>query len=76
MSEQKTTEELLTEINERLGNLVALMAAQHVAGLGQKDAVEKLGAIGLSAAAINEATGIPKGTVSPILSRAKKAKKR
>lgn len=76
MSEDKTTEGLLTEINERLGHLVALAAAQQVSGLKQKEAVEKLGAIGMSANAISEATGFDKGSVGPILSRAKNAKKR
>ena len=56
--------ELLSQINERLGQLVALTAATHVAGLSQREAVEKLGAVGLTAKTISEITGFPLTSVA------------
>lgn len=74
MSVDDATIELLTEINERLRQLLALTAATQVSGLSQREAVEKLGSVGLSAKSISEITGFPVTSVAPALSRAKKGK--
>ncbi len=66
---------ILEQVHEKLRWLVSLTAASHVAGLSQKEAVEKLGAFGMSAKAISEITGYPETSVAPALSRAKKADK-
>lgn len=66
---------LLEQVHEKLRWLVSLTAASHVAGLSQKEAVEKLGVIGLPAKAISELTGYPVTSVAPALSRSKAKKK-
>ena len=62
----------LAEINDRLGQLVALTAANSVAGLNQKKAIEKLGALGFDANSIATMTGYPKTSVAHTLSNLKK----
>jgi DNA-directed RNA polymerase specialized sigma24 family protein len=69
VKEEASLVELLERIESRLGQLVALTAAPQISGLKQKDAVERLGAIGLSAKEIAELTGYAVTSVAPVLSR-------
>ncbi|HJM88196.1 MAG TPA: hypothetical protein QF624_01055 [Dehalococcoidia bacterium] len=61
--------EVLEQINERLGQLIALEAAAATEGLKQSDAVKKLGGLGVDARSISDATGYKLTSVAPVLSR-------
>lgn len=73
MTDERTLK-VLTEINERLGQLVSLTADGAVADLSQRGAVEKLGSLGFDAKSIAAITGYPVTSVAPALSRYKRGR--
>lgn len=76
MNSNEGVVKLLEQINERLGQLVALTAAARIANLSQKDSVETLGSAGLDARAISDITGYSLSSVAPVLSRSRGTNKK
>ena len=68
-----TSEEILERIDMHLRALVALAAATALDGMTQSQKIERLARAGLDARTISEATAIPMTTVSPALSKLRKA---
>lgn len=70
---EKTERQLLTEISEKLDNLIGIMAIQ---GRDKDEQVKILTSLEFSNALISKVTGIPKGTVDTTRARIKKGKKK
>ncbi len=68
-----SSDELLERIDRRLQILIALESSRTLDGLTQTQKIERLARLGLDARLISDATGIPLTTVSPVLSKMKKA---
>lgn len=69
------SDEILTQINEKLDQLVKLTAANAVKGMKQAEAIVVLGAAGLDRNLIAAILGTTPGTVSVRLSQVKAASK-
>jgi len=69
------SDEILTQINEKLEQLVRLTAANSVKGMKQADAIVVLGAAGLDRNLIAMLLGTTPNTVSVRLSQVKAASK-
>lgn len=63
---------LLEEMNQHLAIIVKVMAQTNIAGLTQREAVERLASWGLNAKTISSITGYGVASVAPIMSRSKK----
>lgn len=68
------SDQVLTEISQKLDQLVSLVAASTVKGMKQSEAILFLGAAGLDRNLIAQILGTTPGTVSVRLSQAKSSK--
>ena len=71
MTTEDRTIELLEQMNQHLALIAKVITHGNIAGLKQRDAVERLAAFGLNAKAISSVTGYGVSSVAPILSRLK-----
>jgi hypothetical protein len=69
MANNRTENELLIDINNKLEKLIGLFAIQ---GKSKEDQILILTKLGLSNSEISTLTGIPKGTVDSTRAKAKK----
>ena len=63
---------LLEEMNQHLAVMAKVMAQTNIAGLSQREAVERLASWGLNAKTISAMTGYGVASVAPVISRSKK----